>query len=266
MKTIDPHQSSNRLQYSNSILHLHRHERPTSVFQYSLTSRRLQGVETFGLINWRQYLLPKHRVMAAIDNFKIVAAKLERRMSSKEERKDFMSYVSRYNDEKGMSLQEIRLNSATIIGAGTGTTSTWLSTSVHSLTCNPHAYRKLVKELRDTFSSDEEITSDSVTQLPYLAAVMQEALRMHSPSPSATGRFVPEGGEVIDGRFVPAGTTVGVHQHAAYHQASNFHRPDDFCPERWLPAGRAKGSEFAGDKLGVVNPFSYGPRTCLGIK
>ena len=204
---------------------------------------------------------------AAIENFHITSAKIERRLASTEEnRKDFFSYILRHNDEKGMSLQEMRMNSATIIGAGTGTTATWLSTTVHSLTCKPSAYRKLAEEVRSTFANEEEITSESVTQLPYLAAVMQESLRMHSPSPSSLGRFVPEGGEVIDGRFVPGGTTVGVHQHATYHLASNFYRPDDFCPERWLPEGRDESSPFAGDQLGVLQPFSYGPRTCLGIR
>ena len=161
---------------------------------------------------------------------------------------------------------EMKLNSAIIIGAGTGTTTTWLSTIVHNLTCNPDAYQKLASEIRHAFANGDEITSESVTQLSYLAAVLQESLRMHSPSPSSLGRFVPEGGDVIDGRFVPAGITVGVHQHAAYHLASNFHRPDDFCPERWLPSARDENSPFAGDRLGVVQPFSYGPRTCLGIK
>ena len=77
---------------------------------------------------------------------------------------------------------------------------------------------------------------------------------------------MPKGGELIDGRFVPGGTTVGVHQHAAYHLVENFHRPDDFCPERWLKEGREKDSPFRNDSLGVVQPFSHGPRTCLGIK
>ena len=131
-----------------------------------------------------------------------------------------------------MSLIEMKLNSAIIICAGIGTTTTWLSTIVHNLTCNPDAYQRLASEIRDTFANGNEPTSDSVTQLSYLAAVLQESLRMHSPSPSSLGPFIPEGGGVIDGRFVPTGVTVGVHQHAAYHLASNFHRPDDFCPER----------------------------------
>lgn len=202
--------------------------------------------------------------MAAFENFKIIGAKVEKRLATETDRRDILSYMLREKD--GMSPVEMLLNSATIIGAGTGTTATWLSTTFHSLTTNPEAYQKLADEVRREFASDAEITSDRVAKMTYLGAVMQESLRIHCPSPSSTGRFVPAGGETLDGRFVPEGTTVGVHQHAAYHSRSNFHRPDDFCPERWLPEARESNSPFAGDRLGVVNPFSYGPRTCLGVK
>ncbi|KAM3447220.1 hypothetical protein MY3296_008956 [Beauveria thailandica] len=221
------------------------------------------ALETYNLVRWREYLLPKFRVQAAFENFKIIDAKIGKRLEMKTNRRDILSYM--LGDKDGMTPVEMRLNAATIIGAGTGTTATWLSTSIHSLCTHPDSYQKLAEEIRSEFALDSDMVSDRVARLPYLSAVMQESLRIHCPSPSSTGRFVPAGGETIDGRFVPANTTVGVHQHAAYHSASNFHRPDDFCPERWLPAARGKGSEFADDNLAVFNPFSYGPRTCLGI-
>ncbi|THC96957.1 hypothetical protein EYZ11_003565 [Aspergillus tanneri] len=224
----------------------------------------MQALETYGLARWSSYLLPKARANATIENGKIIGAKIQTRMTNQPHHRDMMSYI--LSEKNAMSPLEMRLNAATIIGAGTGTTATWLSTTFHSLTMNRDAYQCLAKEVRSAFASDVDITSDRVAQLPYLNAVLQESLRIHSPSPSATGRFVPSGGEVIDGRFVPEGTTVGVHQHAAYHCRSNFHRSNEFCPERWLPQARESKSPFAKDQLGVVNPFSYGPRTCLGIR
>ncbi|KAJ5618269.1 hypothetical protein N7528_006912 [Penicillium herquei] len=223
-----------------------------------------QALETYNLVRWGEYLIPKARLTAAYENSKIIAAKIEKRLSIKTDRQDIMSYMVREKD--GMSEIEMRLNSAIIIGAGTGTTATWLSINFHCLTTNPDAYKKLTTEIRGSFSSAEDITSESIIALPYLSAVMQESLRIHPPSPSSTGRFVPVGGETIDEKFVPEGTTVGVHQHSAYHAKWNFHRPDDFCPERWLPESRENSSPFASDNLGVLNPFSYGPRTCLGVK
>jgi len=41
----------------------------------------------------------------------------------------------------------------------------------------------------------------------------------------------------------------------------NFRRPEEFIPERWI-----EGSKFPEDNLAVVQPFSMGPRNCLGKK
>jgi cytochrome P450 len=58
-------------------------------------------------------------------------------------------------------------------------------------------------------------------------------------------------------------TTIGVFQWTANNSASNFHEPDLFAPERWLPNAPAK---FANDSKDVVQPFSTGPRNCIGKK
>lgn len=207
-----------------------------------------------------------HIVDAAMENFRIASAKVDSRLARNYDCKDHFSYILRHNDEKGVTETELKLNTATIIGSGTGTTTSWLSTTVYSVTRNRQAYRRLAGEIRNSFERDEDITPERVTRLPYLAAVMKESLRIHPPSPSSLGRLVPEGGEMIDGRFVPAGTTVGVHQYAANHLPLNFYRADDYCPERWLPSGRDPTSPFAADRLEAMQPFSYGPRACMGMK
>lgn len=52
-------------------------------------------------------------------------------------------------------------------------------------------------------------------------------------------------------------------QWAAYRNSVDFHRADEFLPERWMPEGQA---EFGSDRKDVLQPFSYGPRNCLGKK
>ena len=45
----------------------------------------------------------------------------------------------------------------------------------------------------------------------------------------------------------------------------NFHAPERFLPERWLPEARTDpASPFFLDKRDVVQPFSAGPRNCIG--
>ena len=58
-------------------------------------------------------------------------------------------------------------------------------------------------------------------------------------------------------------THVAVCHHAAYRYEQNFTRAEDFVPERWLPNAPP---EFTNDQRAVVQPFSVGPRGCLGKK
>jgi cytochrome P450 len=54
---------------------------------------------------------------------------------------------------------------------------------------------------------------------------------------------------------------VAVWHWATYHSAHNFTDPFGFHPERFL-----HDPKFASDKLDIVQPFSVGPRNCIGRK
>lgn len=56
-------------------------------------------------------------------------------------------------------------------------------------------------------------------------------------------------------------TSVGVHQYSSSTYAAYFHLPTSFVPARWLPT---PPPEFANDILDSNQPFSTGPRNCLG--
>ena len=49
-------------------------------------------------------------------------------------------------------------------------------------------------------------------------------------------------------------------QFAAYRNPKNFHSPDSFIPERWL----GEDEKSSKDNKQVLQPFSLGPRGCLG--
>lgn len=93
-------------------------------------------------------------------------------------RDDFMDYILRHNDEKGLSRAEIASNASLLIIAGSETTATLLSGTTFHLLTNRDKYNKLVGEIREKFSSEEEINMSSVNDLPYLLAVLQEGFRM----------------------------------------------------------------------------------------
>lgn len=82
---------------------------------------------------------------------------------------------------------------------------------------------------------------------------------MYPPVPTGLPRVSPPGGMTVGEHFVPEGTKLAVHQLSTYRDPDNFKHAYEFHPERWLG-----DPEFKGDKLDSLEPFSVGPRNCIG--
>jgi cytochrome P450 len=190
-----------------------------------------------------------------------------------------MSYVLRHNDEKGMSREEIQATFNVLMIAGSETTATLLAGCTYLLQKHPRVRQKLHAEIRSTFLDDKEITMLSVSHLTYLDAVIGESLRLYPPVPIALSRMTPPEGAAICGHWVPGNVcllqmclsysltviqvSVGIPQFAAYTSPLNFVEPDSFAPERMLHEHDVK---FDKDRKAVLQPFSAGPRNCIGKK
>lgn len=93
--------------------------------------------------------------------------------------------------------------------AGSETTATTLSGATYLLLTHPAALAALAREVRSAFASADEITLGSVSagKLPYMLAVLNEALRLYPPVTSGLVRVVPAEGEQISGHYVPGGVS-----------------------------------------------------------
>jgi cytochrome P450 len=109
---------------------------------------------------------------------------------------------------------------------------------LYGIISNPQVYKALQRALDESFSNPfGPLDNNKLEEIPYLTAVINEALRLGTPF--YVPRIVPEreGGVVIDGRAVPSGTIVAL---AAYSQQV---AEENFWPEpmvgssnmRWLP-------------------------------
>ena len=120
----------------------------------------------------------------------------------------------------------------------------------------PDVQHKLQNELDEALGSDDEPVStfDQVKRLPYLQAVIDEALRIHATSGIGLPRLVPQGGMTVCGKFFPEGTVLSVPTYTIHRDEEVWGKdPEEFRPERW----------FEQDKNAVqktYNPFSFGPR------
>lgn len=180
------------------------------------------------------------------------------------DRRDFWHYILQHVKQEtevsgqkvAMSDAEMYANAFSISGAGSEGTATTLTGTTYLLATNPDVCAEVVKEIRSSFSDPSQITiaSTGATQLPMLTAVLKETMRLYPSIAITFPRQVPDPGEVIDGEFVPGGTSVGINHFACYRSKHNFDDADKFLPGRWL----------SGEAPGCFQPFSYGPRNCLG--
>lgn len=152
-------------------------------------------------------LMPKRLIRKRIDHYKFSKDLVDKRLATSTSRPDFLFYVLRYNDERGMQTAEIQSNAALLIQAGSETTATTLGACLFYLQKRPGCYETLVKEVRAAFGSEAEITATNVSRLPYLNAVIEEGLRMYPPAPAIGPRVIPPGGAVVCGQYLPQGVS-----------------------------------------------------------
>ena len=67
----------------------------------------------------------------------------------------------------------------------------------------PETLRLLTREIRNTFSSYDQIHPDALVPLKYLQAALQESLRLHTNGSFGMPRVSP--GALVDGHYIPRG-------------------------------------------------------------
>ncbi|PQE13359.1 cytochrome P450 oxidoreductase protein [Rutstroemia sp. NJR-2017a BVV2] len=147
------------------------------------------------------------------------------------------------------------------VAAGSDTTGISLAAIFYYLLKRPDCYQKLREEADAVQPSpSKEFTFQEAQAMPYLQAVIKEALRVHPAFGMPLERVVPQGGATIAGRFFPAGEAVSVHCWVENRNELIFEDPDEFRPERWLTTDT--------EKLTFMNrhsiPFGLGTRVCIG--
>ncbi|KAK8087524.1 hypothetical protein PG997_002485, partial [Apiospora hydei] len=110
-------------------------------------------------------------------------------------------------------------------------------------------------------------------QVPYLEAVVREALRMHPGVAMVLPRYVPTGGLELPGGLgvVPPGTSVGMNPYVLGRNQEVWGLDaDEFRPERWLRRDEQEieTEEAYAVRLRAMNSadltFGAGSRVCLG--
>lgn len=139
--------------------------------------------------------------------FSLNVEKVDRRIASKSDRPDFLSYIIKGKDGVTMPLPELYANSTLLVLAGSESTASGLAGITFQLLKHPEALKKAIEEIHRSFKSESDIVPENVKNLPYIAAVVSEGLRMYPPFPEGLPRLTPRQGATICGQYVPGGVS-----------------------------------------------------------
>ncbi|KAL0857204.1 hypothetical protein Bca101_062358 [Brassica carinata] len=116
---------------------------------------------------------------------------------------------------------------------------------------------KLREEIDSAVGCSRLIQEMDLPNLPYLQAVVKEALRLHPPGPLLVRKF-QEGCE-IKGFYIPEKTILVINAYAVMRDPDSWKDPDDFKPERFLSSKEDEKHQ----ELKFL-PFGGGRRACPG--
>ncbi|KAJ5720365.1 uncharacterized protein N7483_008299 [Penicillium malachiteum] len=211
--------------------------------------------------------------IAAVENLTgIAVAAVSTRLDAAEKgmvdtRNDILSRLLQAKDASGapMGREELTAEALTQLIAGSDTISNtacavfyWI---LHGERNAPNTIiPRLREELDNAIGHGTEIASYSqVRDLPFLRRCIDEGMRLHSTSAIGLPRLVTDSGLGVefDGFFFPPGTVLSVPSYTIHHMAEIWGEDvEEFKPDRWLNLTPRQKICF--------NPFSYGPRACVG--
>lgn len=172
--------------------------------------------------------IPRRLKMARQEHWELANRMVRKRLTCGDEsREDFMNHLLAHNSVDDKDFVE---NAYVLVEAGSETSAMQLCGTMYYLLSNRDKLDKLLAEICASFTSESEITGESVAKLAYLNACLEESLRMcKRPThyhvvtlqlsvvdiylpidpaiPSALPRIVPEDGCAIEGYWIPGGVS-----------------------------------------------------------
>lgn len=157
---------------------------------------------------------------------------------------------------QALDVPVIESNVSTLIGAGSDTVAIALTWSLFLISHAPHV-REAVEAEVDQRLEQGPLTLETLDQLVWTQAIIEEALRLYPPAP-LIGRMA-RSEDTLGKMRVARGTTILISPWVLHRHARLWKDPDLFQPERFLPGQREHIPRFA------YLPFGGGPRQCLGM-
>ncbi|KAL4936174.1 hypothetical protein BDV06DRAFT_233669 [Aspergillus oleicola] len=151
-----------------------------------------------------------------------------------------------------------------VLGAGTETTARTLTIAAFYLAEDQTLLHKLRDELKQVLPTVmSTCTWPELEKLPYLSAVISEALRLATPVVGRLPRVAPDETLIYKEYTIPPGTPMSSSSLLLHHNPTIFPNPAKYDPDRWIRNG---GKAVTGERLDrYLTAFVKGSRACLGM-
>uniref|UniRef100_A0A4W5LCF1 aromatase n=1 Tax=Hucho hucho TaxID=62062 RepID=A0A4W5LCF1_9TELE len=136
-------------------------------------------------------------------------------------------------DNSPMDAETFADNVFTFVLAGSDTISTSMAYALYLLATHPDVQATAVAEIDAVVGKTTPITYEAMQRLPYVSAVLTEAMRLFPASPIVVRNL--EAPLMLDGHFIPAGTIMTIPIWFVNRSTLNWgDDADEFKPERHL--------------------------------
>ncbi|XP_059184269.1 sterol 26-hydroxylase, mitochondrial [Centropristis striata] len=159
-----------------------------------------------------------------------------------------------------MSIGEVYTCITELLLGGVDTTSNTLSWSLYHLARDLRVQERLYAEVDSVCPDRRQPTSEDLSRMQYLKAVIKETLRLYPVVPG-NARFVSENEVVVGDYWFPKKTMFHLCHYASSHNKEEFVDAELFVPERWLRCGAPR--VYPHHPYCFI-PFGVGVRACLG--
>ncbi len=182
---------------------------------------------------------------------------VQRRLTEAEPRADLLGLlIAALEGDEPIPLREVRDELVSFMVAGHETAASAMTWALWLLAGDARAQQSALDEVGEVLG-DRRIEVDDLARLPYLRAVIDEAMRLYPPVWLVTRRAMEP--DVLGGREIPAGSLVIMTPYLAQRDPSAWADPERFDPERFLGDQRGGAAADA-----AYWPFGLGPRMCVG--
>ncbi|KAF8107837.1 hypothetical protein N665_0116s0043 [Sinapis alba] len=146
---------------------------------------------------------------------------------------------------------------------GTDTSTNTIQWTMAEILNNPKILERLREEIDSVIENNKRLIQETdLPNLPYLQAVVKEALRLHPPVPLVIRTFQERC--KVRGFDVLEKTTLVVNGYAVMRDPDIWEYPEEFNPERFMSSSRTFQEDEMKEEVLKYIPFGSGRRGCPG--